>query len=55
MIYDVLLVSGVEQNNSFIYIYIFGFFSLMDYYKILSTVPCAIQQVLVSYLFVFGM
>ena len=34
-----------------IYLFFFKFFSLLDYYKILSIVPCAIQQVLVNYLF----
>ena len=33
------------------YIFFFRFFSLISYYKILSIVPCAIQQVLVGYLF----
>ena len=50
-----MLVSGVQQSDSVIhigvYIYIFRFFSLIDYYRILSRVPCAIQYVLVGYLF----
>ena len=50
-----MLVSGVQHSDSVIYISIyisfFRFFSLIGYYKILSIVPCAIQQVLVVYLF----
>ena len=34
-----------------IYIFFFRFFSLIDYYNILSIVPCAIEQVLVGYIF----
>ena len=58
-----MLVSGIQQSDShiyirvYIYIYIyayiffFRFFSIIGYYKILNIVPCAIQQVLVVYLF----
>ena len=35
----------------FIYIFSLRFFSILGYYKILSIVPCVIQQVLVVYLF----
>ena len=35
----------------YVYIFLFRFFSIIVYYKILSIVPCAIQQVLVGYLF----
>ena len=35
----------------YIYLFLFKFFSHLDYYKILSRVPRAIQQVLVGYLF----
>ena len=34
-----------------IYILFLRFFSLIGYCKILSIVPCAIQKVLISYLF----
>ena len=34
-----------------VYMYIFRLFSLICYNKVLSTVPCAIQLVFVSYLF----
>ena len=49
MIYNVVLVSSVQQSDSYIYIYIyiyiffFRFFSIVGYYEILSIVPCAIQ------------
>ena len=47
MIYNVMLVSGVQQNDSVIHIHIypffFRFFSHIGYYRILSRVPCAIQ------------
>ena len=49
-----MLVSAVQQSDSAIHTYIsifFRFFSLIGYYKILSIVPCAIQWVLVVYLF----
>ena len=55
LIYSIVLVSGVKHSDSVIYIYIyiflFRFFSLIGYYKILSIVPCAIQYILVGYLF----
>ena len=57
LIYNVVLVSGVQQSDSIIYIYryryilFFIFFSIIGNYKIWNTVPCAIQQVLVVYLF----
>ena len=35
----------------YIYIFFFRSFSIIGYYKILNIVPCAIQQVLVVYLF----
>ena len=44
-----MLISGIQQNAS--YIYIFGLFSLIGYYKIWKRVPCAIRQVLAGYLF----
>ena len=45
MIYNALLVLGVQQSNSVIciYLFLFRFFSLIDYYKVLSRVPHAIQ------------
>ena len=41
LIYNVVLVSGVQQMNSVIHIYIVGlaFFTIIDYNKILNTVP----------------
>ena len=44
LIYNVVLVSGVQQSDIYI-------FSHIGYYRILRRVPCAIQQVLVNYLF----
>ena len=49
LIYNVVLVSGIQQNDSvihiymYIYIFFFRFFSIIGYYKILNIVPCAIQ------------
>jgi len=51
-IYNIVLVSGVQQSDSDIYVYFFlAIFSIIEYYKLLSTVPCAVQQDLVVYLF----
>ena len=60
-----MLVSGVQQSDSYIYIYIyiyiytrthlyiymffFRFVFIICYYKILNIVPCAIQLDLVVY------
>ena len=57
---SVVLVSGVQQSDSVIYIYIrthiciffFIFFSLRGYYKILSIVPCAISRSLLFILYI---
>ena len=56
-----MLASGVQGSNSviyvcvcirtYIYIFFFIFFSILVYYKILDIVPCAMQLVLVVYLF----
>ena len=45
LIYNDMLVSGVQQSQSVIYIYIFlfRFFSIIGYYKIFSVVPSAEQ------------
>ena len=32
-------------------VFFFRFFYIIHYYKILTKIPCAIQQVLVAYLF----
>ena len=52
MIYNVVLVSGVQHSDSvihayihiyiYLYIFFFRFSSIIGYYKILSRVPCAI-------------
>ena len=65
LIYNVALVPGIQFSDSdthtHLYIYIsrkrekqlfcYRFFSHIGYYRILSIVPCAIQQVLAVYLF----
>ena len=47
LIYNVVLISAVQQSDSVIHIYIytffFIFFSMMVYHRILNIVPCAIQ------------
>ena len=45
MVYNAVLVSGIEQSDS--YIYFFKFLSITVYYKILNIVPSAMQEVLV--------
>ena len=45
------MYSKVIQLYVYIYSFFFRFFSLIGNYRILSSVPCAIQLVLVSYLF----
>jgi len=57
LIYNVVLVSSVQQSDSVLYIYIhththsFSYFSIMIFYKILNTVCCTTQWDLVVYLF----
>ena len=51
MIYNVLLVSGVQQSESVMHINISIFFSHIGFYTLLSRFSCAIQQVLVHHLF----
>ena len=48
LIYNIVLVLWVQYIDSCIYI--FRFFSIIDYYKILSTVTCVTLKVLVCYL-----
>ena len=43
--------SKVVRFYIYMYLFFFKFFSHLGYYRILSRVPCAIQQVLVGYLF----
>ena len=44
-IYNVVLISAVQQNDSVIHIHTFFliFFSIMVYHRILNIVPCALQ------------
>ena len=46
-----VLVSGVQQRDSVMYMFFFVFFSIMVYYKILNIGPRVIQQDLIVYLF----
>ena len=48
LIYNVVLVSGVQQSESVIHINMSVLFSNPGYYKLLSRFSCAIQQVLIS-------
>ena len=56
MIYNVQSVSGGQQSESLLQIYplLFFFFKIffsrLGYYRALTRVPCATQQVLMSYL-----
>ena len=43
MIYNVVLVSGIQPSDSVTHVLFFRFFSLIDYYKMLNIVPCAIH------------
>ena len=51
LIYNVMLISPVQQSVSVIHIYtfLFIFFSVTVYHRILNIVPCALQQDLVVY------
>ena len=51
MLCSFLLYSRLSQLHIYIYPLFFRFFSHIGHYRVLSRVPCAIQQVLVSYLF----
>ena len=52
-----MLVSGVQQSQSAVHIHIsttplfYIFFSHADHYRMLSGAPCAVQQILINYLF----
>ena len=49
LIYNVVLISAVQQSDSVIWTLFFIFFSIMVDHRILNIVPCAIQQDLVVY------
>ena len=53
LISSVVLVSGVQQSESVIHTHTstLRFFSHVGHYRVLHRVPCAIQQILFSYLF----
>ena len=44
------MYSKVNELYIYIYLLFFRFFSRMDHYRVLSRVPCAKLQVLISYL-----
>ena len=51
---SVVLLSHIQQTDSatcILCIYFFRFFSIMVYYRVLNVLSCAIEQVLVGYLF----
>ena len=45
LIYNVVLISAIQQSDSVIhtYIFFFIFFSITVYHRVLNIVPCAIQ------------
>ena len=45
-----LLYSKVSQPYVYIYPFFFGFPSHLDHHRVLSRVPCAVQQDYISYL-----
>ena len=51
LVYNVVLISAVQQSDSVIHIHTFVFilFSIMVYHRILNIVPCAILWYLVVY------
>ena len=51
MLCQFLLNSKVNQLYIYIYPLFFRFFSHLGHYRVLSRVPCAVQQILMSYLF----
>ena len=53
MVCQFQVYSKVIQLYIHIYLFFFRFFSHIGYYRVLNRVPCAIQQVLVDYLFYF--
>ena len=55
LLYSVVLVSGAQQSESVIHINrhistlsVFRFFSRISHHRVLSKVPCALRQVLIS-------
>ena len=51
LLYNVVLVSTVQQSASAICIHIFPLFWISFPFKLLQNIPCAIQQALISHLF----
>ena len=55
LIYNVVLVSAVQQTDSLIHICIlfFAFFSIMFYHRILNRAPCACSRILLFTHFIY--
>ena len=51
LIYNIVLISAVQQSDSVIHIFFFISFSIMVYHRILNIVSCAIHQDLAVYPF----
>ena len=49
LIYNVVLISAVQQSDSVIQTFFFIFFSIMVYHRMLNIAPCVIQQDLVIF------
>ena len=47
LIYNIILVSGAQLSDQ----YFCRLYSIISYYKIMAIIPCAIQYILVAYLF----
>ena len=57
LIYNPVLVSGVQQRCTDVYTcnHLFQrLFSHIDHYRVLSRVPCSIQQVLIAIYFIYS-
>ena len=51
VVYSVVLVSGIQQGESVVHMHIstlFGFFSCISHYRVLSRVPCVIYVCMLS-------
>ena len=51
MIYNVVLISAVQQSDSVDFFFFFIFFSIMVYHRIVNIVPCILQEDLCVYPF----
>ena len=46
-IYNIIFISGVQHSNSVLC----RLYYIIDFYKIMAIIPCAIQYILIAYLF----